>query len=149
MTGFKESEVEQILVTVETWAKSQLEINGFALVGSWARKQARPDSDLDLMFLTPHLELFFEDIVWFNNIPWHSLNLEIDSYYDRVYGVVRSRHLVFQSGQRIEFSFGYPNWAKINPIDPGTLVVVRSGIRIIHDREKLLENLVKAIVFYS
>ena len=140
MPGFKESEVEQIIVAVKTWARRS-PINSFAIVGSWARKQARSDSDLDLMFLTSNPELFLGNTTWFNNISWNNLDLKIERYYDRTYGVVRSRHLVFQSGQRIEFSFGNLDWAKIDPIDSGTYQVVSNGMRIISDRHRLLGNL--------
>lgn len=47
-----------------------------------------------------------------------------------------------QHGQRIEFCFGYPSWANTNPIDPGTLIVVTSGIEIICDRYELLKSLI-------
>ena len=77
MTGFGELEVEQIIIAVKTWAKRS-QIDSFAVVGSWARKQARSDSDLDLMFLTSNLELFFKDITWFDRIPWDNLNLTLD-----------------------------------------------------------------------
>ena len=145
MTGFRKSEVEEIITTIERWAISHSLILSMALVGSWARNEANSHSDIDLMFLTSEPKLFFDDVHWFKNISWHKFNLEINDYYDRTYGIVRSRHLCFQNGKRVEFSFGYPNWANTNPIDPGTLKVVSSGIKIISDRDRLLENLVNAI----
>ena len=145
VVGFSKLDVSKILNAVEIWAK-QPEIYAVVLVGSWARDRAHENSDLDLMILTPNPDLFFQNTTWFNSIPWCDLgNFKIDTYYDRVYGVVKSRHLCFQQGQRIEFSFGDPSWASIDPIDPGTLAVVSSGIRIISDRYKLLETLVAAI----
>lgn len=96
MTGFKELEVEAIIATVKAWAKQQPEIYAVALVGSWARNQAHENSDIDLMILTPEFERFFSDTNWFNNIPWHDLNLKVDRYCERTYGVVRSCHLSFQ-----------------------------------------------------
>lgn len=145
MAGFKELEVEAIIAAVKAWAKQQPEIYAVALVGSWARNQAHENSDIDFMFLIPNPELFFQDTAWINFIPWHDLNLKVDRYYDRTYGVVTSRHLCFQQAQRVEFSFGYPSWANINPIDPGTLAVISSGIRIICDRDRLLTTLLKEI----
>ena len=139
MTGFKELEVKRVIATIKIWAKQQPKICAVALVGSWAKakNQAHENSDIDLMFLTPRPELFFSDTVWFHSIPW-DLNLNVDRYYDRTYGVVKSRHLYFSQGQRIEFSFGYLNWANTDPIDPGTLKVVGSGMEIIYDRDQLL-----------
>lgn len=145
MPGFDELEVKQILIMVQAWATQQPEIDAVALVGSWARKEAHQDSDIDLMILTLNPKMYFQDLDWFNDIPWHNLNLEITGYDDRTYGVVRSRHLCFQQGQQIEFSFGFPGWANINPIDRGTLMVVRSGIEIVYDRHQLLKSLVEKI----
>jgi uncharacterized protein len=144
MSGFETLEVANILSAIKTWAESQPEIDAVALVGSWARKQAKKDSDIDLMILTPNPNLFFQDTKWFNRISWQDLNLKIVNYDDRIYGVVKSRHLFFEHGQRIEFSFGYPSWANTNPIDPGTLIVVTSGIEIICDRYEALKSLILA-----
>ena len=143
MAGFKESEVEAIIAAVKAWTKQQPEIYAVALVGSWARNKAHENSDIDLMILTLNPERFFLDTNWFNNIPWHKLNLQLAYHYDRTYGLVRSRHLFFEQGQRIEFRFGHPNWACINPIDPGTLAVISSGIKIICDRDRLLTTLLE------
>jgi uncharacterized protein len=144
MSGFEALEVDNILRTIKTWAESQSKIDAVALVGSWARKEATKNSDIDLMILTPNPDLFFRDQDWFNRISWHDHNLKVVSYDDRIYGVVKSRHLFFQRGQRIEFSFGYPSWANTNPIDPGTLIVVTSGIEIIWDQYESLKSLILA-----
>ena len=97
------------------------------------------------MFLTPNPQLFFSTPDWFYYLPWHELELEVTDYYDRTYGVVKSRHICFDRRQRIEFSFGYTNWANIKPIDPGTCKVVSSGLRIIYDPHLLLTILVTTI----
>ena len=145
MSGFEELEVKAIIKAIAAWADRESKIDAVALVGSWARNEAHGDSDLDLMVLTSNPKLFFDDDSWFDRILWHEFNLRAVSYYDRVYGVVKSRHFCFQDGQRIEFSFGYWSWAKTNPIDSGTLAVVSSGVAIIYDRHRLLETLVEAI----
>ena len=145
MPGFDKLQVERICRAIATWADRDPKIYAVALVGSWARNEAHPDSDIDLMVLTSDPERFFHDNSWFDSIPWQELNLQLVNHYDRVYGVVKSRHFCFQDRQRIEFGFGYRSWANIDPIDLGTLGVVSSGMRIISDRHQLLENLVKAI----
>ena len=145
MSGFEELEVKGISKAIATWANRESKIDAVALVGSWARNEAHADSDIDLMLLTPDPERFFQNNSWFHSIPWQEFNLQLASYYDRVYGVVKSRHFCFQDGQRIEFGFGYRSWASINPIDSGTLAVVSSGVVIIYDRQQLLATLVMAI----
>lgn len=145
MSGFEELEVKSLSKAIATWANRESKIDAVALVGSWARNEAHADSDIDLMLLTPDPERFFQNNSWFHSIPWQEFNLQLASYYDRVYGVVKSRHFCFQDGQRIEFGFGYRSWASINPIDSGTLAVVSSGVVIIYDRQQLLATLVMAI----
>ena len=145
MSGFTTLEVEHILEMVRKWAENKPKIHAVALVGSWARGQARLDSDIDLMFLTSQPELFFLDSDWFGYLPWHRLELRVVDYYDRSYGVVKSRHLRFSQGQRIEFGFGYTNWADTKPIDAGTFAVASLGLKIIYDPERLLTNLINTI----
>ena len=145
MNGFTTLSVDRILQMVETWAETQPEIHAVALVGSWARGQAKADSDIDLMFLTPNSQLFFLNPNYFGSFPWHKLSLKVIDYYDRTYGVVKSRHFCFSQGQKIEFSFGYTNWADTNPIDAGTLAVASSGLKIIYDPDRLLTNLITTI----
>ena len=145
MPGFDKLQVERICRAIATWADRDPKIYAVALVGSWARNEAHANSDIDLMVLTSKPELFFQNNSWFHSIPWQEFNLQLASYYDRVYGVMKSRHFCFQDGQRIEFGFGYRSWAKTNPIDSGTLAVVSSGMRIISDRDRLLATLVMAI----
>ena len=144
MSGFEELEVERISKAIATWANREPKIYAVALVGSWARNEAHTDSDIDLMILTPDPERFFHDNSWFDRIPWQEFDLQLVNHYDRVYGVVKSRHFCFQDGQRIEFGFGDPSWASIDPIDLGTLGVVSSGMKIICDRHHLLATLAKA-----
>ena len=145
MPGFDKLQVERICRAIATWADRESRIDAVALVGSWARNEAHADSDIDLMILTSDPEQFFHSNIWFHSILWQEFNLQLVSHYDRVYGVVKSRHFCFQDRQRIEFSFGDPTWASIDPIESGTFAVVSSGLKIICDRHQLLENLVKAI----
>ena len=46
------AEYERIIRSVADWAARQEDIIGVAVVGSWARKNARMDSDVDLVILT-------------------------------------------------------------------------------------------------
>lgn len=141
MGGFTEQQVDRILELVRAWTETQPRIRAVALVGSWARGQARANSDLDLMFLTSNPELFLHNASWHHCLLWQEIGLEISDYYDLTYGVVWSRHLCFNSRQEIEFSFGALNWADTKPIDLGTYRVASSGLKIIYDPDRLLANL--------
>ncbi|MBV6623663.1 MAG: nucleotidyltransferase domain-containing protein [Rivularia sp. (in: Bacteria)] len=112
-----------ILEKVANWAQARSEILALALVGSHARGEAKPESDIDLMFVTSDTEFFRQDCDWLHEISWENINYKILKWNDAQYGVVWSRHVYlanltneFNKELKIEFSFGLPSWASINPI---------------------------------
>ncbi len=57
---------EEYLNKITQWAKSQNTITALALVGSHARKAARPDSDIDLLFLCDDKSVLLNELSWIN-----------------------------------------------------------------------------------
>lgn len=141
----KYSQIEQILTQITQWSSENLNIIGLALVGSYARGNARSDSDIDLMLITPNPWLFRQNMKWIYEIDWKHINLNIKDWKDSDYGVVWSRHIYFVEQTKIEFSFGLPTWTSINPVDRGTLNVVKNGIKILYDPQKVFHNLLNEI----
>jgi uncharacterized protein len=137
--------VDKILTEVTQWVRQHPEISAVALVGSWARGTARVDSDIDLMFLTLNSAIFRSDKQWVGEINWQSLGGEVTDWQDADYGAVWSRHIRLGDATKIEFSFGLPSWASVDPIDLGTLGVVSNGCRILHDPEGLFGRLLERV----
>lgn len=134
-----------ILSQTHKWTSKSVNICAAALVGSWARGTARPTSDIDIMLLVTEPDIFRKDQVWVNEIDWEEVGLRVDSWEDQEYGVVWSRHIHFQDGTDVEFTFGSPLWASINSIEAGTLQVVSNGCSILYDPEGLLTKLLNTI----
>ncbi len=59
--------VSSFLDRVKAWAEAQPSIVGLALVGSYARDEARANSDVDLVLLTSRLRDSVADPAW---IEW-------------------------------------------------------------------------------
>ena len=152
--------IDVILETVVNWAEIRSEIFGLALVGSYARGEARADSDIDLMAIASNPEFFRQNRDWVYQINWESVNCEILTFNDAQYGAVWSRHIYLNkytakdstyvshnltSKLKIEISFGLPTWAAINPIDSGTFAVVSRGCKIIYDSQGILTRLISKI----
>ncbi len=135
--------VEPLLRAITTWAASRGDIVAVALVGSWARGTAGPDSDIDLVLLTPDPADFRASSAWLNEIGWSSLGLTVRSHHDADYGAVWSRHVELSVGGRVEFGFGGPSWAAVAPCDAGTQSVVSRGCRVLFDPNRLLQSLVE------
>ncbi|WP_407539945.1 nucleotidyltransferase domain-containing protein [Deinococcus radiomollis] len=141
MSAAESFNLERLLTDVAAWASMHTDIQGVLLVGSYARGTARPDSDVDLMILTENPEVFRTDETWMQELDWSGWRAPLLSWRDEQYGPVWSRHVLLQDASDVEFSFGLPDWANIDPLDTGTLNVVRTGARIVTDPRRLLARL--------
>jgi len=134
-------QLDLILEFIRNWTESRSDIRGVALVGSWARGNPKPDSDIDLIILTTDPNSYCTDTAWLRNMRWSDLGLTMTRSVTAEYGEVRSLHLYFAEANKIEFGFTLPTWARVNPMDAGTRKVVRDGMRIILDRDALFARL--------
>jgi hypothetical protein len=136
-------QVRVILAEVTRWAAERGDICAVALVGSWARGAARPDSDIDLVLLTPDPLRFRRDYGWITEIDWVRIGASVAYWGDADYGPVWSRHLHLTDNTEIELGFSPPSWASVDPLDAGTRQVIRDGCRILYDPLGLLDQLVR------
>jgi uncharacterized protein len=127
------------------WASQEDTIQAVALVGSYARNEARGDSDVDLVVLTTNPAGFRQQMDWMEVIPWHHLQVQVSRWADEDYGILWSRRLFLNTGLEIEVGFAPPVWAAIDPIDKGTQQVIQEGCWILLDPTGLLNHLVKAL----
>ena len=56
--------IHDFLNTFIGWASAQEDMQAIALVGSYARGEAREDSDIDLVLLTDNPQKYLEDLRW-------------------------------------------------------------------------------------
>jgi predicted nucleotidyltransferase len=117
-----------------SWAKTQTEIVGVALVGSYARDGATKESDVDLIILTADTAKYFE------NQQWMSLFGEVQKSMIENWGPVETIRVFYRNSFEAEYNFTEPAWAE-NPIDAGTRRVVTDGMKILHDPKGVLKAL--------
>ena len=131
------AEVEGLVTRIVAWAPTHPDIKAVALVGSWARNRARPDSDVDLVLLTdePRAYLHRSDLA-------AEIGGELTG--TRQWGAITERRLRLPSGLEVEVGIGRSSWASTNPVDPGTRAVLENGLRAIHDPEGILAALAAA-----
>ena len=129
------AEVRNFLKQVPSWAGQRPDVRAVGLVGSWARGEARPDSDVDLVLLTLEEGRYLDDESWAKELG----GLRI--VRTRSWGPTTERRFVLPSGLEVESGISSPDWAATGVVDPGTYQVVRDGMVPVYDPDGLLARL--------
>ena len=127
VTQDRREEAQSVQSAATAWAASRSDVVGLALVGSWARDQADMASDVDLVVLTTDPAPYVETDDW-----WSFLG-EATLVHTKRWGPVTERRMRLTSGLEVEFGLADPEWSETDPVDAGTLSVVRDGMRILYD----------------
>lgn len=136
----RRAEFDRIQQTITAWALTQGEVEAVALVGSWARDEARPDSDIDVVVLTDS-NRFAEETDWIE--PAVGSAAELVRTED--WGALIERRVRLASGLEVEFGFARPSWAATDPVDSGTARVVGDGCLPWFDPEGLIDAVTAAV----
>jgi len=130
----KNKTAEDFISQVIDWAQSEENVIGLALVGSHARGEARPDSDIDLVIIAS------DPAGYINNLSWIESFGEVERCNPEDWGILTSLRVFFRGGLEVEFGISGLEWAAIPP-DVGTAEVVADGMKILFDPEGLLARL--------
>ena len=96
-------------------------------MGFHARDEARQDSDIDLVLLCTEYESYLQDLGWTNDFGKPaSVHLED-------YGKLTSVRVFYEEDLEVEFGFSQLDWLA-QPLDVGTVGVLRDGFQIVYDR---------------
>lgn len=125
--------IRNFLDSFTGWASIQPDVQGIALVGSYARGVAQDDSDIDLVILTDQFPKYVEEV------SWMELFGPIERYQTEDYGVLTSLRVWYQNGVEVEYGFTTPDWAALPP-DAGTQAVIRGGMIVLFERGNLLSR---------
>lgn len=131
-------EISSFLDKVKAWTNHQDDILGISYVGSWARGEAKPTSDLDLMIITTTPQKYLENNEWISNFGIVKESKRED------WGLVQSWRVFFENNDEIEFGITTKEWTQLPP-DPGTAQVVSDGMKIVFDPQDLLAQLDAAV----
>lgn len=118
----------RFLEHLRAWIEPREDVRALVLVGSVARGEARPDSDVDVVMLTTHPARYLESTEWLSEFGAVE-RVELEHY-----GKVTSIRAVYGNGLEVEFAIAGADWAAA-PVDPGTASVARRGIVVLLDRD--------------
>lgn len=142
------NKLDKLLDLIKVFAESNERIIAVGLCGSYARGNARADSDIDLSILVND-KLKFKSSTWIETFDFDKINERLDFFEDKEYGRVWSRHVFLKSKIEIEFSFANISWADTENLDEGTRKVVSDGFKIIYDPQLILTKLVEKVKMKS
>lgn len=126
--------VEKCLSQIYTWATQNKDIHAVFLVGSHAREQASPTSDIDLVILVDDPNRYLADHLWAEKFG------KIEKHQTEYYGKITSVRVYYNNGLEVEYGFTKADWINL-PIDPGTKKVISKGIKVIYDPENKLQKI--------
>ena len=131
---------DEFIKKLVNWANAQDGIIALALVGSRARGTARLDSDIDLVIIADDYNKFLNNGEWVDFFGGHKEIKKED------WGLLKSIRVKYDSGLEVEYGFSSLEWAKTNPVDPGTRKVVSDGMNILLDKQGVLLSLNKTVL---
>src|SRR5512138_2680120 len=109
------------------WATLQPDILGVAIVGSHARSDARPDSDLDLVIICKRSADYLADLSWTLHVG------EVREQKLEDYGKVTSVRVWYVDGLEVEYGITDEDWAA-SPLDDGTRRVIADGMVVLYEQ---------------
>ena len=138
VTQERADEMGHFSATLREWAKGRTDVVAVVLVGSWARGDARMDSDVDVVLLTENQKPYLEGDAWLHELGGVRL------VKTRQWGPLTERRFELSSRLEVELGVALAYWASTDPVDEGTRRVVADGAAVIYDPEGLLARLVVA-----
>ncbi|MCX6071552.1 MAG: nucleotidyltransferase domain-containing protein [Chloroflexi bacterium] len=119
--------VAQLILDVQAWAAARSDVLGVALVGSYARQAATPESDADLVVVCRSPSTYLESEEWIKAFGAPNRTARED------WGRVTSVRVWYADGLEVEFGIADRDWGSA-PLDAGTRQMVDDGCVIVFDR---------------
>jgi arginine-tRNA-protein transferase len=123
---------------IEIAVQCQKDIVGAAVIHRHAIENAEDDWDMHFIILTTDIDYYFQGNNWTRSFS------RVLSFNVEERGIVKTMHLKSKNGVVHHFHFAPPEWADF-PVKKETRRIVRSGMRILHDPQGILEKLQAAV----
>jgi hypothetical protein len=129
-----------LIAVIARWVDARSDLRGLALCGSWARGDARVDSDLDLVVLSAEPDRL-ADQGFLPEIDFPGAGFQSVSATKAHYGAVWSWHIDLHPSADVELTVAALAWASTAPMDEGTRAIAKDALRILVDKDELLKRL--------
>ena len=93
----KTEDIREFLNPFVDWASAQGDVQAVALVGSYARGEAKDNSDIDLVLLTDEPQKYLEELKWLEGFG------SVEKHQTEDYGKLISIRVWYQNGVEVEY----------------------------------------------
>ncbi len=138
------SDAEGFVGTFADWFDRQPSCLAMAVVGSWARETTRQARRLDLLVLTDDLGGWAADPGWLS-IVLRTAGHAPTPPVPEAHGAARSWRTRPNYRSEVDVTFADASWARVDPVDPGTLSAVLRDLRVVRDPHGILARLLAAV----
>ena len=121
--------IREFLRSLSVWASSRADVLAITLVGSHARGDAHPGSDIDLVIILEDRQTLMQDEKWAEQFG------TIDKLAWEDWGKVQSLRVYYENGMEVEFGLTDEIWLA-SPMDEGTRAVLMHGVVVIYDPDQ-------------
>jgi len=127
------TQVKALLRHMAEWAENQPGLMALALVGSYARGTAGPESDVDLILLLRDPKAYLKHPDWVSEFgePVHVVEED--------WGKVTSLRVLYAHGLEVEYGVSGPAWGS-DPKDEGDARVIKDGCVVLYERDRHLSD---------
>jgi hypothetical protein len=129
-------DASELIAKVTDWARRDDRVVAAGICGSYARRQARPDSDIDFCILTADPDSLLINRSW---ITGFGSDARVAGAVED-YNLVQSIRVVYGETEA-EFGVTDQAWMEL-PVDHETAGVMNDGLRILYDPSGRLERAV-------
>lgn len=127
-------DAQEFIAKVADWSQHDHRVIAACVCGSYARGDARHDSDVDFCIVAENPRLLLDDLSW---IQCFGADARVSEPVED-YNLVQSIR-VFYNSLEAEFGVADKVWMRL-PIDRETATVINDGLKILYDPEGCLAN---------
>ena len=137
LTNVIDLNVRAFLQSVVEWAKNEPDLMALALVGSHARGEASPESDVDLILLLRNPKEYIKNRDWISELG------ELGHIVQEDWGKVTSLRVLYADGLEVEYGLSNLEWGS-DPSDEGDAQVIGNGLIVLYEKDGHLSNKLKS-----
>jgi len=134
----------KLTAMMQAFVRENDDFRAMGVCGSWARGNARPDSDLDILIIARDPDRLRRRQEWIGELKFRDADFRYLSHKTARYGAVWSAHIQLEPAAEVELGLAGESWASTSPIDSGTRHIVNDAFKIVVDKDGRLERLIAA-----